>query len=113
MIFNIKEPFSEDSLLVTRYNLTDEQVHKIQLFYERFRNYKKVGEDLEVIIPCVLLVLQLNNPKTDLRSEVRYLVSVLFDESEIEMNRRQFKIYGNFMKFADDYQECKWYYNRK
>ncbi|KKG52359.1 hypothetical protein [Methanosarcina mazei] len=113
MVIDVNELFSEDSLLVTRYNLTDEQVHEIRLFYECFHNYKKVGKDLEVIIPCVLLVLNLNKFKIDLKSEVRYLVSVLFDESEIEMNRRQSKIYVNFMKFADDYQECGWYYNWK
>ena len=103
MFINVKELFSEDSLLVTRYGLTDELVHKIQSFYECFGNYKKIGEGIEVIIPCVLLVLQTNGYKIDLRSEVRYLASVLFDGSE--MNRRQINIYDNFMKLADNYQE--------
>lgn len=103
MLFNIKELFSEDSLFITRYNLTDKLVHKIQFFYECFRNYEKVGEDIEVIIPCVLLVLHVNNYKIDLVDEVRYLASVLFNESE--MNRRQINIYNNFIIFADDYME--------
>lgn len=111
MYNTIDELFSEDSLLMTRYNLTDEHIHKVKLVYERFGNFKKVGKDIEVIIPCVLLVLQLNNPKMDLRSEVRDLASVLFDESE--MDRRQFNIYGNFIKLADNYQERRWYYNWK
>jgi hypothetical protein len=42
----------------------------------------------------------------DLKSEVRYLASFLFDESEI--NRRQGNIYDNFMKLADNYQERRW-----
>lgn len=106
MMYNINNFFSKDSLLVARYNLTDELIHKIQLFYECFRNYNKVGEDIEVLIPCVLLVLHIDGYNIDLKSEVRYLTSVLFDESE--MNRRQIKIYNNFSRFTDDYVERRW-----
>lgn len=107
MTSNINDFFSEDSLLMTRYNLTDELVHKIKFFYECFRDNKIVGEDIEVIIPCVLLVLNVNNCEINVIDEVRYLASVLFSESE--MNRRLMNIYDNFNTLADNYMECDWY----
>ena len=79
MIFDIKDFFSEDSILVTRYELTDVLVHKIQLFYERFSNYKKVGEDVDVVIPCVLLFLQINGYKKDLKCEVVFGIFFIFN----------------------------------
>lgn len=109
MMFDIDafdEFFWENSIIQRRYNLGSGLVNQIQLYCEKYNRDKNIGEDVELIIPCVLLVLSINRYKINIPEEVRYLSSVFFDEKE--MYRKQVKIYDNFIKFSDYYLEYRW-----
>jgi len=106
MEYNVKELFCENSFLIKRYKLNEGLVHHIQLFYEMFNDYYNINEDIEVLIPCIFIVLEINGFDIDLKSEVRVLASHFFEKAEV--NQRQMKIYENYMKLADYYLEHKW-----
>lgn len=109
MMFDIDafdEFFWENSILQRRYNLGPGLVNQIQLYCERYNRRKNIGEDVELVISCVLLVLSINRYKLNIPEEVRYLSSVFFDEKE--RSKKQCHIYDNIIEFTNYYQETRW-----
>lgn len=106
MEHNFDELFFDGSVLVDRFELTDGLISHIQLFYEMFIDDNNIGEDIEVLLPCILLVLQIHGFEIDFRSDVFFMASIFFDEAE--MFERQMNIYDNYDKLFRYHLNYRW-----
>lgn len=106
MEHNFKELFCDGSVLVNRYELTDGLISHVQLFYEKFIEYNNIDEDIEVLIPCILLVLQIHYFGIDIGYEIAFMASVFFDK--VESNQRQMNVFKNYGKLMDHHLQYRW-----
>lgn len=107
MVFDFKRFFCEESVLVDRYDLTDRLVNNIELLFKWYIDYKNVDEDIELLIPCILFVLQINDFEIDLRDEALFMAAIFFDKEEC--NHRSIDILYNFEELCDCYPELIWW----
>lgn len=103
---NFEKFFCDQSVLTSRYGLTDGLISHIQLFYEKFIDSNNIDDDVEVLLPCILLVLQIHDFGIDLRTEVMFMASIFFDK--VEMNQGQMNIFENYDKLLDYHLKYRW-----